>query len=152
VAYSSPRVRRLLAFALLGLVVAACGGGGARLSKTEYAKRADAICARYEQAIRALGQPKSLDELTAFTDKAVPIAQKAVDDAARLRPPKDEEKLAESWHAVTQKVVDAIGRLGAAARKGDQNGAKAALAAGDTANTNANNLGRQLGMDACTKD
>ena len=30
--------------------------------------------------------------------------------------------------------------------------ARAALAAGDTANTNANNVGRQLGMDACTKD
>jgi hypothetical protein len=49
-------------------------------------------------------------------------------------------------------VVNAIKRLGAAARKNDQNGAKTALAAGDTANTNANGLGRQLGMDACTKD
>jgi hypothetical protein len=145
-------VRRLLALALSGLVVTACGDGRGRLSSDEYAKRADAICARYARAIQGLGQPKTLDELAAFTDRAVPIAQKAVDDASNLRPPQDEQKLADRWNAENQKVVDAIKRLGAAARKNDQNGAKAALAAGDTANTNANGLGRQLGMDACTKD
>ena len=144
-------MRRLLALALLGLVTAACGGGG-RLSRAEYARQADAICARYAQAIKALGQPKSFDELAAFTDKAAPVAQKAVDDAKRLRPPENEQKLADRWSAETQKVVDAIKRLGTAARKNDQNAAKAALAAGDSANTNANDVGRQLGMDACTKD
>ena len=150
--YCSARVRRLLGLALLCLAVAACGGsGGGRLSRTEYARQADAICARYSQAIDALGRPKSLAELAKFTDDAVPIAQRAVDDARKLRPPEDEQTLAARWNAENQKVVDALAKLGAAARRNDESAAKAALAAGDTANTNANDLGRRLGMDACTK-
>jgi len=69
-----------------------------------------------------------------------------------LRPPKDEQALVDEWSAENQKIVDAIRALGAAARKNDQKAAKAALAAGDAANTRSNALGRQLGMSACTKD
>jgi hypothetical protein len=140
-------VRRLLALALL-LSAAACGGAG-RLSRDEYARRADALCARYATALAALGRPTTTGQIVTFTARAAPLAQSAVDGARRLRPPRDEEQLARRWTAQEQKVADAFRRLGEAARRNDERAARAALAAGDTANTFADDLARQLGMTDC---
>jgi hypothetical protein len=146
-------VRRLLVVVVLASLPAACGGGGdGRLSKQEYAKRADALCDKYAAELKGLGQPQSFQELARFTDKAAPLAQRLIDDTQKLRPPKDEQVLVDEWNAENQKIVDAIKALGAAARKNDQKAAKAALDAGDAANTKSNALGRRLGMSACTKD
>jgi hypothetical protein len=146
-------VRRLLVLVVLAGLLAACGGGGsARLGRQEYAKRADALCDRYAAQLRGLGQPKTFPELARFTDKAAPLAQRLIDETTKLRPPEDEQALVDRWNAENQKIVDAIEALGAAARKNDQKAAKAALDAGDAANTRSNALGRQLGMSACTKD
>ena len=148
-------MRRLLVLlAGLALVGAACGGGGSggRLSKEGFAKRADALCTRYTADLRRLGQPKSFAELAAFTDKAVPLAQRLIDDTKKLEPPEEEQALVDRWSAENQKIVDAIKDLGDAARKNDQKAAQAALDAGNAANERSNVLGRQLGMSACTKD
>jgi hypothetical protein len=143
-------VRRLLALSILALVVAACGGA-ARLSRAEFAKREDAICSRYARAVQALGQPKTLAELARFTAKVVPLTEAVVTDARKLKPPRDEQKLAKEWNAENQKVVDAVKRLDAAARAGDRAAAKAALDDANAANARSNELGKQLGMSACTK-
>ena len=45
------------------LVGAGCGGGD-RLSKAEFQQRANAICAKYQKRIDALGQPQSIDEVS----------------------------------------------------------------------------------------
>jgi hypothetical protein len=146
-------VRRLLVVvAVLVGLLAACGGGSARLGKEEYAKRADALCDKYAAQLKGLGQPKSFPELARFADKAAPLAQGLIDDTKKLRPPKGEQALVDQWSAENQRIVDAIEALGAAARKNDQKAAKAALDAGDAANTKSNALGRRLGMSACTKD
>lgn len=145
-------MRRLLALLVLGMLLAACGGGGAaRLSKQEYAKQADALCTKYTTDLNKLGQPQSFAALATFADKAVPLAQRLIDDTKNLKPPEDEQSTVDSWSAENQKVVDAIKALGAAARKNDQKAAKAALDQGNAANERSNVLGRQLGMDACTK-
>jgi hypothetical protein len=145
-------VRRLLALLLLGLLLAACGGsGGTRLSKQEFAKQADALCTKYTADLNKLGQPRSFAALAAFADKAVPLAQRLIDDTKKLKPPTDEQATVDSWAGENQKVVDAIKALGDAARKNDQKAAKAALDQGNAANKRSNVLGKQLGMNACTK-
>jgi hypothetical protein len=144
-------VRRLLFVLVVVALLAACGGG-ARLSKQEFAKRADALCTKYTSDLKQLGEPKSFPELAAFTDKAVPLAQKLIDDTKKLRPPKDEQAVVDRWNTENQKVVDAIKALGDAARKSDQKAAQTALQTGDAANTKSNTLGKQLGLTACTKD
>jgi len=136
---------------VLIVLLAACGGS-ARLSKQEFAKRADALCTKYTSDLQKLGQPQSFAELATFTDKAVPLAQKLIDDTKKLKPPKDEQALVDQWNTQNQKVVDAIKALGDAAHKSDQKAAQSALQTGDAANTKSNTLGKQLGMVACTKD
>ena len=144
---------RLLVVGLVALgLLAACGGGSTRLSKQEFAKRADALCAKYTSDLKKLGQPQSFPELAAFTDKAVPLAQRLIDDTKKLKPPQDEQALVDQWNAQNQKLVDAIESLGAAARKNDRKAAQQALQSGNTANARSNALGTQLGMTACTKD
>jgi hypothetical protein len=145
-------VRRLLVVLALVAFLAACGGGQGRLSRQEFAKRADALCTRYTSDLKKLGQPKSFPELAKFTDKAVPLAQRLIDDTRKLKPPKDEQATVDRWNTENQKVVDAIKALGDAARTSDQVAARKALRSGDDANTASNTLGKQLGMSACTKD
>jgi hypothetical protein len=146
-------VRRLLVVVALVALAAGCGGGGSdRLSRQEFAKRADALCTKYAADLKKLGQPSSFAELATFTDKAVPLAQKLIDDTKKLKPPKDEQATVDRWNAQNQKVVDAIKALGDAARKSDQKAARQALQLGDAANTESNTLGKQLGMTACTRD
>jgi hypothetical protein len=144
-------VRRLLVVPVLVALLAACGSS-ARLSKQEYAKRADALCTKYAADLKKLGQPKSFPELAKFTDKAVPLAQRLIDDTRKLKPPKEEQTTVAAWNTENQKVVDAIKALGDAARKSDQKAAQSALQTGDAANTKSNTLGKQLGLNACTKD
>ena len=67
---------RRVAFVLLVLIAAGCGGGS-RLSKTDYAKRADAICSKYNAKINALGRPGGIKALPSYVDRALPIWYRA---------------------------------------------------------------------------
>lgn len=141
------------AFLLIGglaLLVAGCGGSS-RLSRSEYAAKENAICAKYAKDISALKTPASLSGLGDFAARAKSIAGKAIAEAARLKPPKDEQATADQWNAANQDVLNAIGKLATAAKAGDQAGAKAALDAGQAANKRSNGFARQLGLDTCAK-
>src|SRR5690242_4702058 len=98
-----------LAFALAALA-AGCGGSS-RLSKAEYVKRADAICAKYNAKIRALGRPTAISGLPAYVDKALPLARKGDDELRALKPPKDEEQTAKEWLDQNDSVVGSMERL-----------------------------------------
>src|ERR671932_2184206 len=111
----------VLALAAASLA-AGCGGGGGRLSRDDYVKRADAICAKYNRRIRALRQPRTIAGISAFTAKAIPIARRGDDELRSLEPPKGDEATAKAWLAANDDVVEAIERLGAAARRHDPAG------------------------------
>ena len=71
---------------LLAVLVAGCGGGGGRLTRSEYAKQADAICLKYNAKLNGIAQPKSQAELAAFVDKAVLLVSDASDWLSELKP------------------------------------------------------------------
>src|SRR2546423_12486539 len=116
--------RFALAFAIvLAIVVAGCGGGSGRLSKAEYAKRADAICTKYNAKIRALGRPTAISGLPAYVDKALPLARKGDDELRSLKPPKDEEQTAKEWLDPNDSPVGSMERPRRPAKKGRPPGA-----------------------------
>jgi hypothetical protein len=128
----------------VAVLVAGCGGGGgARLSRTEYAKQADKICSTYNAKLNALPQPKSQAELSAFVGKAVPLVSDASDRLAELKPPQDEQRLADSWNQANSDIVRAKAKNNAKMQT--------ELAAGNKANAHANTLAKTLGMNACSK-
>jgi hypothetical protein len=135
--------------AVVGLA-AGCGGSGG-LSRAEYAKQADAICAKYNRRIEALARPSGVGGISAFTAKAIPIAQRGNDDLRELRPPKDERATAQEWIDLNDRVVEAIRRLGKAARRGDRAAIRKALREGNTLNGRARRLARRLGLRVCAR-
>jgi hypothetical protein len=142
--------RFALAFAIAGLV-AGCGGSGGQLSKQEYAKRADAICTKYNAKLKALTRPTGLSELPAYVDRALPLARKGTNELRALEPPKDEEQTAKEWLDQNDSVVGSMERLRDAAKKGDRTGIQAALNEATSANQTANRLARRLGLSVCAQ-
>jgi hypothetical protein len=134
------------------LALAACGSSGGRLSKADYAKQADAICTRYTTTVKALVPARTLPDLAKFLDKQIPLAQKALDDERKLKPPKSEQAIAGEWLAESEKTLNAIKQLATVARKNDKAGAKTTLAAATKSSVASNELAGRLGMVACTKD
>src|SRR5919202_4191466 len=113
--------RVVVAFAVATLA-AGCGGGSGRLSKAEYAKRADAICTKYNAKLKALARPTGIKELPAYVDHALPLARKGDDELRALKPPKDEERTAKEWLDQSDSVVGSMERLRDAAKKSDRTG------------------------------
>src|SRR5919205_1869855 len=144
-------MRRLaLAFVVAGLL-SGCGGGSGRLSKAEYAKRADAICTKYNTKLKALARPTSIGALPDYVDKALPLARKGDHELRALKPPKDEEQTAKEWLDQNDSVVGSMERLRDAAKKGNRAGIQAALGEATSANRTANGLARRLGLDVCAQ-
>ena len=142
--------RFALAFVVVLAVVAGCGGSS-RLSKAEYAKRADGICTKYNAKIRAIGRPTAISGLPAYVDKALPLARKGDDELRALKPPKDEQQTTKEWLDQNDSVVGSMERLRDAAKKGDRAGIQTALNEASSANRTANGLARRLGLRVCAQ-
>lgn len=96
------RVRLAVLAAGAAVLLAACGGGGgnegaasAGLTPAEFRQQADAVCAKFEQKLDALGAPSSLDDLSEFVDQAVGIIEEGNAEMATLEPP---DELATDWN------------------------------------------------------
>jgi hypothetical protein len=132
------------------LLAAGCGASG-RLSKEDYAKRADAICSKYNRKIQALGTPKSLSEIGGFADKALALTRKGNAELRDLKAPKSEEETAKEWTAQNELVARAVADLRDAAKKNDRAGIQTALDEATSANRTANGLARRLGLGVCAQ-
>jgi hypothetical protein len=146
-------VRRAAALLIVTTALAAScgGGGGGRLSKADYAKQADAICAKYNGKIQALGPPKSLADIVGFADKALELTRQGNDELKGLKPPKSEEPTAKKWVAQNDLVAKAVADLRDAAKKNDRAEIRSALRRGQAANGTANALARDLGLRVCPR-
>jgi hypothetical protein len=142
--------RFALAFAVATLATG-CGGGSRRLSKAEYAKRADAICTKYNAKLKALARPTGISELPAYVDRALPLARKGDDELRALKPPKNEERTAKEWLDQNDSVVGSMERLRDAAKKGDRVGIQTALNEATATNRTANGLAHRLGLEVCAQ-
>jgi hypothetical protein len=141
--------RVALAFAIV-LAAVGCGGSG-RLSKRDYAKQADAICAKYNAKLRAIDRPRRIAELPQYVDRALPVARRGTDELRSLEAPKDEERTAREWLDQNHVVVAAMERLREAAKRNDRGGIEVALSEGNAANRAANQLARKLGLRVCAR-
>jgi len=119
--------RRLIGAALVGVVVlAACGGGGSRLSTRDYVKASSAVCARANRDVARIGVAR-LDRMGHADRAAVRIAaihREAVDDLRALRPPKGYEATARLWIALVDQSLDELDAMRDALRSGAKNDAK----------------------------
>ena len=141
---------------LLAIAFAAgCGGGGGtneRLTRDEYANRADAICSKYNDQTKALANPTSLSELANVADKTLPILDHAISDLRKLRPPANEQSTADAWLAQIQNLKGDLQEIRDKAKSNDMQGVQAVVPKASQHNAKGNQLASQLGMTVCNKD
>lgn len=139
---------------LLGIVVlAGCGGGGSkRLSKAEYASKADAICGKYNQQTKSLQNPSNLSDLAKVADKTLPILGNALKDLRKLKPPVDEQATVDQWLTQVENLEGDLTEIRDKAKTNDLQGVQAVVPRAQEHNTKSNQLASQLGMSVCNQD
>ncbi len=141
---------------LLAIVLAAgCGSGGSkdqRLTRDEYAAKADAVCSKYKAKADALSRPATLSDLAEVSDQVLPLLHSARGELRALRPPQNEEATAKAWLDEFDVIIDDIEKIRDAAKKNDAAAVQAAATPALRHNEHSNDLATQLGMTVCNKD
>jgi hypothetical protein len=100
-------------------VLAGCGGSSGP-SKADFVKKADALCLKVNKAHPPKPAPKDAKEAAAQQAEEIKIRQD-LDSALRpLEVPKDLKSDFDAYNAGTQKIVAAITKMEADARKNDE--------------------------------
>ncbi len=148
-------MRRALPLLLGFLVLAGCGGGGGsggeRLTRDQYAQKADAICSKYKQKSDSLSRPANLSDLAKVAEQVLPLLEDARGELRGLRPPTDEEATAKAWLDEFDLIVQDIKNIRDKAKDNDTAGVQAAAQPALQHNQHANDLASQLGMTVCSK-
>jgi hypothetical protein len=136
------------------LLAAGCGGGssGQRLTREQYASKADAICSKYKQKTDALSRPATLSDLAGVADQVLPLLHDARGELRALRPPQREEATANAWLDEFDVIIDDVKKIRDEAKKNDSAAVQAAAAPALQHDQHANDLASQLGMTVCSKD
>lgn len=127
---------------------AACGGDD-RLSAEEYREQGNEACEAYEQKVRELPQPKSLQEVPEYADDAQAELTTLIDTLDELQPPDDLEQKHNELVRLGRQSVDALGDLSAAGKSGEQEEIQQALGNAAKLDQQSDQLSRDLGLNAC---
>jgi hypothetical protein len=143
----------VLALALLVVVAAGCGSGGEkRLSRDEYAQRADAVCRRTNRLTQPPGDVSSMAALARFADRTLKPLDRALADLRALRPPEDEQTTVDAWLRQLARLRDDAVRIRDRARANDARGVSTVALAATRRNERFKELATQLGMTVCSRD
>ena len=134
-------------------LAAGCGAGGGskRLTRNQYAAKADAICAKYKQQLKVPEGVSSMSELVASVDKGLPVLAKVLDEMRKLRPPVDEQATVDGWLAQIQNVEGDLKAIRDEAKSNDRQGVLNVLSKGTRHNAKSRQLATQLGMTVCNE-
>jgi hypothetical protein len=132
----------------LALAASACGGEDA-LSKEEFQKQGNAICAKYDQQIEDISTPTSVEEVPAYVNKALPIVERQIEDMKELNPPEEDQETFDAMIAEAEKTVQAGRELGEAAEAEDEAAIEQTLNEGNTASDRADEHATELGLTDC---
>jgi chromosome segregation ATPase len=135
-------------------LVAGCGGGGGgtRLTKEEYASKADAICGKYNRQVRDLSNPQNLSELEKVADQTLSILANAITDLKKLNPPASEQAKADQWLSQVENLKEDLTEIRDGAKDQDMKAVQAVLPKAEEHNRRSNALATELGMTVCNSD
>lgn len=149
------RVRRGSTLVLAVVLLGGCGGDGSsdhRLTREQYAAKADAVCTKYKAKTGSLSRPATLSDLAELANQVLPLLRDARVELRRLRPPQQEEASAQAWLDQFDLLIDDVEKIRDKAKSGDTAGVQAVAAPALQHNQHANELATQLGMTVCSKD
>jgi chromosome segregation ATPase len=147
-------VRQALFLLMAIALVAGCGGGGGgtRLTKEEYASKADAICGKYNRQVRDLSNPQNLSELEKVADQTLSILANAITDLKKLNPPASEQAKADQWLSQVENLKEDLTEIRDGAKDQDMKAVQGVLPKAEEHNRRSNALATELGMTVCNSD
>ena len=150
------RSRQLTVLGILlvsgAILLGGCGGGGGdRLSKDEYAAKANTLCAAFNKEVGATGTLRVTEGIAAAMDKLLPFEKKLITDLKALKSPADEEATAKKAIAFGEQVYAGETRLNAALKAGEMKKAQKLTTAIEVPGHQADDLFTQLGATECAK-
>ena len=153
------------AFAALGLIVVLAGGCGdeprrtvteerraERLTKEEYVRRADAICAEYDRRLDALPDPENVPDVASLAEEAFPIVQEGIRKLRELRPPQELGPQVEAWLRLNDANARNIHGLQEAAERGDARRVQEIASEAADTERRADELAAKIGLDECARE
>jgi hypothetical protein len=166
--------RRAFALVVAGLVViGGCSGDGGEEaggttttfesyvpppgpSLEDWQAQATAVCETYEPQLDAIvaahGEPTSLDDVVAFIDDLLPIAQPYMEEFNAIEVPAARRTDIERVYQLNRSSTEAATRLRAAAARSDQNGYAAAVSELSGQNREINDLLLDLEVPVCAQE
>jgi hypothetical protein len=142
------------------VLAAGCGGGGGssssgggdRLTRSEFAAKADAICKKYNAKTKQIGNnSKSLSDVVKAFDQALPLLDSALSELRALKPPKSEQRNVDEWLAQSQVLKHDLQEMRDKAKAKDLKGVQDAFARASANDRQGNHLAAKLGMKVCSK-
>lgn len=128
--------------------LAACGGDDT-LSAEEYRKQGNAACQAYEKDVRALPQPKSVQDIPDYAGDAQDELTKLIATLDELQPPDDLQQKHDELVKLGRQSADALGGLSEAGESGKQTQIQQALGKAAQLDQQSDQLARDLGLDDC---
>ena len=146
-------MRALLVLLLLAftLGVAACGGSSPRLSRSDFVQKANAVCEKYNDELRALPRPTSAAEFADFVHKGKALVRKQVDELGGLKPPAALQPAFDRLLAVAGREAPILDQMEVAAKGGDLKKAQRLDAKLSAVDAKANGDARRLGLTVCAE-
>jgi hypothetical protein len=127
-------------------------GGGPRLSRADYAAKADAICKKYNAKTKQIGNnSKSLSDVAKAFDQALPLLENVLSELKALKPPKSEQRNVDEWLAQSQVLKHDLQEMRDKAKAKDLKGVQDAFAKASANDKQGNRLAAKLGMKVCSK-
>ena len=141
-----------IAVVTLGLValLAGCGeGGDDRLSREEFVRRADEICADYDKRLDDLPDPQNVRELETLAAQAFPIAQEGIRKLRELRPPEELTGDVTRWLRLNDANARSIHALEEAAGRGATREVQRIASEAADNERRADELAKKIGLEDC---
>jgi hypothetical protein len=135
------------------VLVAGCGGGADRLTRTEFIRQANAVCAKYEKRVQSQmsGVPAGDEkQLASSIEKVLPVIREGNDELRSLKPPESLQGHFDRWMRIADAEVDAAQKLHDALQTSDQTAVQSAFKELQRKDADQDRLARQeLGLTGC---
>ncbi|MDQ6915703.1 MAG: hypothetical protein M3155_07835, partial [Actinomycetota bacterium] len=95
------------------------GGGGGRLSKSQFVSRGDGLCLAQRNADQSIGATRTVKTLAAKGDQLLASDRDALARFGKLRPPSDLQGKFDAYVKLLRSSLDREAQLVDAAKKGD---------------------------------
>lgn len=139
----------LLAFAVVALALAGCGGGGA-LSHAQFVSRADAECRATNARIAALPTPSNLKGLASYATGTRSATARLHQALSALETPKSDQPALGRYLAVLEQGNAMLARISTAATAGES--AAVSALGKELAALPTSSLASKAGLPTCAAD